>query len=65
MRNKIDSEIAKLYVLVLKHGMKISDIPRAWLNFEMAKASMNVGYRIGKIPKFIKMLMKYDTTKKG
>lgn len=60
---KVNPEITKLYILALKHGMKLKDVPRAWLNVEMAQGGMDPNYKGQKMPEYVKMIMKYGTKK--
>lgn len=61
--SKIDPTIARLYVLALKHGMKLQDIPRAWLNVERATKRLNPDYKMKKTPRYVKMIMEYGIRK--
>jgi len=58
---KIDPDVAKIYILVLKHGMKVKDIPHAWMNVQQAMKHADPEYKKTKVPGYVKMILKYST----
>lgn len=57
--SQVNKEIQKLYVLALAKDMDLNDVPLAWFQVEQAKKLIDPNNKMGAVPEYVKMVMRY------